>query len=145
MIDKLNIAEASSPPDRWTLARDVLVLQIKLLADGARDFLLVPISLIAGAVSFFKPGAVAGTEFYDLLRIGRSTERWINLFGAVDRVHGPADEDAEAAFGNIDEIVDRLEAYLAEEHGDDSLTGQAKKRLDSAIEKLQHNLRQRNR
>ena len=37
--------------DRWTLARDIAVLQVKLLTDGLRDLLLVPASLTAGLIS----------------------------------------------------------------------------------------------
>ncbi|MFQ5982911.1 MAG: hypothetical protein ACE5KS_06010 [Woeseiaceae bacterium] len=33
-------------PDRWVLIRDVAVFQVKLLFDGLRDVLFVPISLI---------------------------------------------------------------------------------------------------
>ena len=38
-------------PDRWTLIRDVVVLQAKLVVDGFRDLLLVPASIIAALVS----------------------------------------------------------------------------------------------
>ena len=33
--------------ERWMLIRDTAVLQVKLVIDGLRDFLLVPASLIA--------------------------------------------------------------------------------------------------
>ena len=35
----------------WTLIRDAAVLQVKLVVDGLRDFLLVPASLIAAIAS----------------------------------------------------------------------------------------------
>ena len=72
--------------DRWTLARDIAVLQVKLIVDGLRDFILVPVSLVAGIISLFSGGRSRDNEFYRLLRIGRRSEQWINLFGAADRV-----------------------------------------------------------
>ena len=41
------------PSERWTLARDIAVLQAKLVIDGLRDLLLVPASLTVGLVSLF--------------------------------------------------------------------------------------------
>ena len=43
-------------PDRRTLARDIAVLQVKLVVDGLRDFILVPVSMIAGIKSLYKKG-----------------------------------------------------------------------------------------
>ena len=37
--------------DRWSLIRDVAVLQLKLIVDGLRDLVLVPASLVAGIIS----------------------------------------------------------------------------------------------
>ena len=49
--------------DRWTLIRDIAVLQVKLIFDGLRDFILVPVSLIAGIISLVRAGDPAGNEF----------------------------------------------------------------------------------
>ena len=37
--------------NRWSFGRDLLVFQFKLLADGLRDMMLIPASLIAGLVA----------------------------------------------------------------------------------------------
>ena len=51
----------SHESERWTMLRDLAVLQGKLIVDGLRDLLLVPASLIAGLISILssdngKPG-----------------------------------------------------------------------------------------
>ena len=51
---KKKSTEDGQMPDRWTLIRDILVLQLKLVVDGMRDFILVPISLIVGIASLLK-------------------------------------------------------------------------------------------
>ena len=51
MIDEAETIEENNAPGRWTLIRDVAVFQVKLVFDGMRDVVLLPISLIAGIVS----------------------------------------------------------------------------------------------
>lgn len=123
-------------PDRWTLIRDVLVLQLKLVVDGLRDVVLVPVSLIVGLASLLKGGHAAGREFYELLRMGRRSERWIDLFGAAERVYGPALAEERFSAESIDEIVGRVESFVVAEYKRGGVTRQAKDRLDRALDSL---------
>lgn len=135
--------EVSNAPDRGMLIRDVAVFQVKLFFDGLRDLLLMPVSLIAGLVSLFRGGARPGTEFYDLLRAGRRSEHWINLFGAASRLHGPPSEEEKFAVEDVDEIVSRVEAFVVDEYRRGGVTAQAKHRLDSALDLLHRKARRR--
>ncbi len=58
----MNTLEESDKPaaGRWTLLRDIGVLQVKLVVDGMRDVILVPLSLIVGFISL-AAGPGAGT------------------------------------------------------------------------------------
>ena len=123
-------------PDRWTLIRDIVVLQVKLVFDGFRDLILVPISLIVGVVSLLKAGNASGSEFYELLRMGRRSERWINLFGAAERVYGPAVADDRFPAEDIDEMVSRVESFVIDEYRSGGVTRQAKEKLDRALDSL---------
>ncbi|MDX1499831.1 MAG: hypothetical protein R3176_08040 [Woeseiaceae bacterium] len=127
-------AEAESAT--WTLVRDVAVLQVKLLVDGFRDLLLVPASLIAGGLSLARrQGGRPGPEFYRLLAVGKQSENWINLFGALE--HSPESADTEAPdAADIDEIVARFEGFVVDEYRRGGLTKQARERIDRAIESL---------
>ncbi len=129
-------AEKLDGPDRWTLIRDVAVFQIKLLFDGFRDLLLLPISLISGIVSLVKGGRKPSSEFYDLLRVGRRSERWINLFGAASHLHGPATEEDIFPVEDVDKMVSRVESYVVDEYRRGGVTAQAKERLDKALDLL---------
>lgn len=133
---KENSIANGSMPDRWTLIRDILVLQLKLIVDGLRDFVLVPISLIVGFVSLLKAGNATGSEFYELLRAGRRSERWINLFGAAERVYGPALAEDRFPAEDIDEMVSRVESFVVDEYKEGGVTRQAKEQLDRAIDSL---------
>ena len=133
---KTKSTEDGQMPDRWTLIRDILVLQLKLVVDGMRDFILVPISLIVGIASLLKGGESSGSQFYELLRTGRRSERWINLFGAAERVYGPSIDDDRFPTEDIDEMVSRVESFVVDEYSKGGVTRQAKNQLDRALDSL---------
>ncbi len=125
-------------PSTWTLIRDVAVLQVKLLVDGARDLILVPASLIAGIVSLAKAqDGKPGPQFYTLVGVGKQSERWINLFGAFD--NAPPEVVEESHFGDIDidQIVSRMESFVVDEYKRGGITAQAKERIDKALDAMQ--------
>jgi hypothetical protein len=124
--------------ERWTLLRDIGVLQVKLLVDGLRDLILVPASLIAGIVSLAstKDDRV-GLQFYHLLAWGRQSEHWINLFAALKNAPEPIKEPFSPGNQDIDVIVGRLEAFVIDEVKRGGVTSQAKDRLDKILDALQ--------
>jgi hypothetical protein len=91
---------------RFPVLRDVIVFQGKLLIDGLRDLLLSPASIIAALVDLLVPGDDGGKRFYAVVRFGRRTERWINLFGAAD----PRDPDKPPT--GVDVLLDELEGLM---------------------------------
>jgi len=126
----------SAEDDRWVLIRDVAVFQFKLLVDGFRDLLLVPVSLITGIVSLLNYRREKGSEFYDLLEAGRRSEHWINLFGAASR--SDRADDSQSGFGStdIDDVVSRVESFIVDEYRKGGVTAQAKHRLDAALDSI---------
>lgn len=125
-------------PPVWTLVRDIAVLQVKLVVDGLRDLLLVPASLIVGIVSLAKTkDGKPGPEFYSLISVGKQSERWINLFGAIK--NAPPEVIDESPFGDadIDDIVLRVESFVVDEYKRGGVTTQAKERIEKAMEAMQ--------
>ena len=129
--------------ERWTLVRDIAVLQAKLVVDGLRDLVLVPTSLIVGLVSLFSgEGGRPGAQFYQLLGIGKHSEQWIDLFGALR--NAPADVTHIEPFpdARMDDLVGRLEKFMVEEHKRGGITAQAKDRFDKAFDALHQKRKQ---
>jgi hypothetical protein len=91
---------------RFPVLRDVVVFQGKLLIDGLRDLLLSPVSIFAALIDLLVPGDDGGKRFYGVVRFGRRTERWINLFGAAD----PRDPDKPPSA--VDALLDELEVLM---------------------------------
>ena len=80
-----NLPKESHELERWTLIRDTAVLQFKLIVDGLRDFLLVPLSLIAAIASLAtSKDGVPGPHFYRLLQVGKQAgNRFIDALGVL--------------------------------------------------------------
>ncbi|MEQ8783475.1 MAG: hypothetical protein RIE06_27750 [Roseibium album] len=74
---------------RLALIWDVIVFQFKLAFDGLRDVLLSPVSIVAGIMGLVAGGDDPHQYFRRVMRLGRRSEAWINLFGA--HRHGTSD------------------------------------------------------
>lgn len=121
---------ASGDSRRLELVRSSLLFQLKLLADGLRDFFLVPISLVATLVGLARSAEDPEREFEQVLDLGRRTERWINLFGT----HEPFEAAGEA--GNIDQLVTRAERMVREQVREGNVTASAGEALEKTLAAL---------
>ncbi len=123
---------------RWILFRDLAVLQFKLLVDGFPDLVLLPASIIAAMISVMNgKNGVPGPQFYNLLVVGKRSEHWINLFGALKSAPGHLDHSAAFGGADIDDIVSKVETFMVAEYKRGGVTAQAKSRIDQALRSLQ--------
>ena len=122
--------------DRWSLARDVGVLQVKLIVDGFRDLLLVPASLIAGIVSIFSSDPEEQTAFYQVVCIGKQSEKWINLFGCYDNAPQSLKDEYQFERGGIDDLVSKVETFVVNEYQNGEVTATARQHLEKALNEL---------
>lgn len=76
---------------RLHLLWEVVIFQFKLGLDGFRDLVLVPISLVSALLGLLAGGSEPAKYYNKVLRFGRRTEAWINLFGQR-RHQGTSDE-----------------------------------------------------
>jgi len=99
----------SSGP-RTELLREAVVLQIKLLVDGMRDAILIPLSIVAALIGLLRGGPDCNREFRRVIKLGRRSERWINLFGQ----QRPLRDDQ--ATGSMDSILSQVEDAVVEKY-----------------------------
>lgn len=125
--------------DRMRLIRDIATLQIKLIVDGFRDLLLVPASLAFGLISLIG-GGKSDNGFYELLRLGKRSEKWINLFGALDRID---EREMDGSGEDIDRMVERVESFLVDEYKHGHLSSQAREKIEQSIARLREAARRR--
>ncbi len=120
--------------DNRTLIRDLIVFQFKLVADGLRDVALVPLSFVVAIISLLSgKGGKPGSQFYSLLAVGRQSDHWINLFGALR--NAPEDLEVPEPFpdADLDEVVGRIEAFVVDEEKRGGMTAQARERFERAL------------
>jgi hypothetical protein len=94
------------PPDTdptSRLLRDVARFQLKLWMEAARDLVLIPVSLAAAAIDLVFAKQSPPRLFREIIKLGRRSDDWIDLWGTVD-----ADKKVE----NVDAVMARVERML---------------------------------
>ena len=100
--------EPRSP--RANLIREAAILQIKLIADGFRDALLIPVSLFAAFMGLLRGGEEADREFRRVIKLGRRSKRWLPLFGKQRPLGRPHPADS------IDTVLGQVESTLVKQY-----------------------------
>ena len=95
---------------RAELIRETALLQIKLLADGFRDAVLIPVSLIATLIGLLRGGDKPDREFRRVIKLGRRSERWINLFGHQRPLGKPHPADS------LDNVLGQVESAIVKQY-----------------------------
>lgn len=65
---------------RSEVIRDTIVLQLKLIIDGLRDLILMPVVFFAAIIGLILHREQPGRYVYRTLSYGKITEKWIGLF-----------------------------------------------------------------
>lgn len=66
--------------DVWEKTRELLLFQLKLFADAARDILLSPVAIVCYLLDLSHEGPKKESHFEKLMAFGRRTDHHINLF-----------------------------------------------------------------
>ena len=98
--------DRSTRNPRIELARKTVVFQIKLLVDGLRDAILIPVSLVAALIGLLRGGTDCDREYRRVIDLGHRSERWINLFGHQQPL------GSDPATGSMDSILDQVETAV---------------------------------
>jgi len=118
----------TKPSKRGELIRNTVVFQLKLMADGFRDLVLLPVSLVATLVGLLRGGDEPDREFKQVIEIGRGSEQWINLFGNHDM------PDNSNAVASIDALFTKVEATLKQQYKAAGTSESAQAEIDEALQ-----------
>lgn len=104
-------------PPRSEVIRDTLVLQLKLIVDGLRDLLLMPLVIMATILGLILHSHNPGRYLYRLLSFGKASEKWIGLF---DEAQKDAMSPIDLKDKSFDELLKRTQDLIESKYIDDS-------------------------
>jgi len=116
---------------RWHFYRDVLALQLKLLAGNVHNFILIPATLAAALIDVFFRFGSHGALFYRVLEWGRRADEAIGLYSALD-----TDRDALKRDFSVDSVVSGLEEAIVREYEKGGTVASMKVAVDKALDRL---------
>lgn len=87
------------------LARDILVLQLKLVIEAARDLLLSPLSLAAALLDVMLSKRQEPRYFRAVLDFGRRSDEWIDLWAAARGPSRQAQGPVDSVLNNVEEVL----------------------------------------
>lgn len=111
------------------LVRRVVLLQVKLLADGLRDFVMMPLSVAAAALGILSQRRDSELYLDKLMYFGRETDRWINLFDHDN----PDSPDRRAP---LDRVAEEIEATILRDYENGGLSARGAARLNELVARL---------
>ncbi|MEO8010924.1 MAG: hypothetical protein ABI650_04700 [Dokdonella sp.] len=94
-----------SASQRKTLARDVLLLQVKLLLDALRDIALSPVTLGAAAIDFVLAGRQPPRFLHAGLRLGQRSDDWIDLSAAFRGACSTDPHNVDSLLASVERVV----------------------------------------
>jgi len=128
-LTSINLMTNKSQSPRFELIRETAVLQLKLLADGFRDAALIPVSLFAALIGLLRGGEDCDRHFRQVLKMGRRSERWINLFGHQKPL------GMEHPAGSMDKILAQVESVVVEQYKKGKTANEVRDAVSKSLQK----------
>ena len=131
--------EATSKNERWPLIRQAIVFQFKLGLDALRDILMSPVSIVLVVIDTVMASQHRQSYFLGLMRLGKRTDHWINLFGgSLSKEETSSNE--ETVNNNVDYWFSRIEAVIKEQQVDGKLSQSGREKLQQYFRKVSQSL-----
>jgi hypothetical protein len=119
---------------RSEVIRDTFVLQLKLIVDGLRDLMLMPLVLIATISGLILHKNHSGRYLYRLLNYGKASEKWIGLFDEAEKDSlDPIDLTQDNSF---DELLIRTQTAFESKYIDESKKQKLLDKLNFALDEI---------
>lgn len=134
--------------NHWLRLKKLVVFQVKLAFDAVRDLLLSPVSIICTIIDMVKGHENDQSRFNQLMKIGDKTDTWLNLFNHSPKIAKKEQSNKESSAlsfssfdkqfpeKNVDEIFDKIEALIRQQHKNGTVTASAKASIDFYLDKI---------
>lgn len=115
---------------RSQLVYRVILFQFKLAADGIRDLLLSPLSIIAGILGILFSSNDPHYYLNKLLKTGQASDRWINLFDAEHPRKRTNSRDT------LDGLARRFEEAVRKDYERNGVSAKAAKKFEDVLKDI---------
>jgi len=126
------MGEEKQASKRSRLIRRIVTLQLKLMVDGLRDLVLLPVSLVAALVGFVRGGDDPERELNQVMEYGRESEEWIDLFEHRAGEEYRASRTAHS-LASIDAVFEKIEESLKQSYQSDDTSKDVQAEIDEAL------------
>jgi hypothetical protein len=121
--------------ESWPLIRHAIFFQLKLGLDALRDILMSPVSIVLIITDIVMANNHQQSYFIRLMRLGKKSDHWINLFG-VDLTNALPKNIKVAEDNNVDYWLTKIEKVLKEQQVDGKLTQSGKEKLKQYFRRI---------
>ncbi len=116
----------ASEERRWILIRDATVFTAKVGIEALRDVLLIPVGLGSALLGLLIHPDDPERYFRQMLAVGQRFDHFLNLFG-----------EQTGDGSQVDELFQRIEDVLVEQHVQGGITAGAKRAIDRTLDAVQ--------
>lgn len=132
-VDSEQPSKQQSSHQRNEVIHDTVVLQLKLIVDGFRDLVLLPVCLVAGVWGLIRHQKNPGRYLYRVLSYGRLSEKWIGLFDEADKdIYEPIDYQDK----KLNDILQKTQDVFESKYIDPAKKEQLMARLNLALNEV---------
>jgi hypothetical protein len=118
---------------RSEVVRDTFVIQLKLIVDGIRDLLLMPLVVIATIGGLIMHKEQPGRYLYRLLSYGKASEKWIGLFDEADK---DTMEPLDLKENSLDILVKKTQTALESKYINEDKKQKLLDKLNFALDEI---------
>jgi len=123
----------TSDHKRSEVIRDTFVLQLKLMIDGFRDLMLMPLIVIATLAGLIMHKHRPGRYLYRLLSYGKASEKWIGLFEEAEKDDlDPIDIRTKS----FDDLLKNTQTAFESKYIDESKKEKLMAKLSTALDEI---------
>jgi hypothetical protein len=125
---------------RSEVIRDTFVIQLKLIVDGLRDLMLMPLVIGATIAGLLMHTKHPGRYLYRLLSYGKASEKYIGLFDEADKDHL---QEVDLKEQKLDDLLRKTQTVLESKFINEEKKQQVINKLDAAFDDINGRINQK--
>ena len=118
---------------RSEVIRDAIVLQLKLIIDGMRDLMLMPVVFFAAIAGLILHREQPGRYMYRVLSYGKVSEKWIGLFEEASK---DTMEPVDLKDNCLDKLLKKTQSAIESKYIDEEKKQKLMDKLNNTLDEI---------